>query len=68
MKKSGRRREDVILLNDLAPRKEVKGGTGKRVFGESVAGGEAPPRPETEKKERSGPQKVEPAARRKRWR
>ena len=55
MKKSRRRREDVILLNDLAPRKEVKGGTGKRVFGEFVAGNEVPPRPKTGKQEKKGP-------------
>jgi hypothetical protein len=38
MKKRERGRGDVILLRDLAPRQEVKGGAGKRVFGAS--GGE----------------------------
>lgn len=36
MKKREGRRGDVILLRDLAPRQEVKGGTGKRLFGASV--------------------------------
>ena len=30
------RHEDVILLEDLAPRKDVKGGAGKVLFGERV--------------------------------
>ena len=55
MKKSGRRRGDLILLNDLASGKEVRGGTGKRVFGESVAGNEIPPRPVTGKQEKKPP-------------
>jgi hypothetical protein len=33
MKKRERRRGDVILLRDLAPREEIRGGAGKRVFG-----------------------------------
>jgi hypothetical protein len=36
MKKRHRRAEEVILLKDLAPRQDVRGGSGKRVFGEPV--------------------------------
>jgi len=36
VKSSRRRRADVILLKDLAPRTDVRGGAGKRVFGEPV--------------------------------
>jgi len=43
MKPRGRR--DVILLKDLAPRKEVQGGAGKRVFGESAPRDLAAPAP-----------------------
>jgi hypothetical protein len=42
MKARRRRREEVILLNDLAPQREIKGGTGSRVFGESPAAEERP--------------------------
>jgi hypothetical protein len=36
MRTRRQRRGAVILLDDLAPRQEVKGGAGKRVFGERV--------------------------------
>lgn len=36
MRTRRQRRGAVILLDDLAPRQEIKGGAGKRVFGESV--------------------------------
>ena len=38
MKKGHRRRADVVLLKDLAPDRDVKGGAGKgkRVFGERI--------------------------------
>ena len=36
MRTRRKRRGGVILLDDLAPRQEIKGGAGKRVFGESV--------------------------------
>jgi hypothetical protein len=36
MRTRRQRRGGVILLDDLAPRQEIKGGAGKRVFGESV--------------------------------
>jgi hypothetical protein len=36
MKRRHRRTEEVILLKDLAPRQDVRGGSGKRVFGEPV--------------------------------
>lgn len=32
-KKSG---EEIVLLQDLAPRKEVKGGAGKIIFGQGA--------------------------------
>jgi hypothetical protein len=35
MKKKNPRRKNVVLLKDLSPRQNVKGGAGKRVFGES---------------------------------
>jgi hypothetical protein len=28
--------EEIVLLRDLAPRKEVKGGTGKIIFGQGA--------------------------------
>jgi hypothetical protein len=34
MKRKNRKKEELVLLNDLAPRKDIKGGAGKRVFGE----------------------------------
>ena len=53
MKKRERRRGDVILLRDLAPRQEIKAGAGKRVFG-ALAGenGGEPQRREPDKKEK----------------
>ena len=35
----------VILVRDLAPRKDVKGGAGKLLFGERQAADTAPPAP-----------------------
>jgi hypothetical protein len=34
-----RQRPDVVLLQDLVPREEVRGGTAKRLFGERADGG-----------------------------
>jgi len=50
MKKRERRRGDVILLRDLAPRQEIKGGAGKRVFGAPSGENEEPQRAEPDKK------------------
>ena len=36
MKKKNPRRKNVVLLKDLSPRRDVKAGAGKRVFGESA--------------------------------
>jgi hypothetical protein len=52
MKKKERHRGDVILLRDLAPRREVKGGAGKRVFGASAGENGGPQRTEPGKKEK----------------
>jgi hypothetical protein len=52
MKKRERRRGDVILLRDLAPRQEIKAGVGKRVFGASAAENGKPQRTEPAKKEK----------------
>jgi hypothetical protein len=51
MKKRQKRR-DVILLNDLAPRKDVRGGAAKRVFGERIEARQ-PPTTATDKKARN---------------
>jgi hypothetical protein len=53
MKKRQKRRGDVILLNDLAPRKDVRGGAAKRVFGERI---EAKPSSGTPVDEKPGSQ------------
>ena len=45
MKRKNRKKEDLVLLNDLAPRKEIKGGAGKRVFGERAQETVQPPAP-----------------------
>ena len=45
MKRRDRRRADVVLLHDLAPQKDVKGGAGKRVFGERAQETAEPPTP-----------------------
>ena len=37
---AGRKRKDVVLLADLAPRKDVKGGAGRLLFGERLAASE----------------------------
>jgi hypothetical protein len=50
MKKGERRRGDVILLRDLAPRQEIKAGAGKRVFGAPSGDNEGPQRGEPDKK------------------
>jgi hypothetical protein len=45
--------EEVILLEDLAPRKDVKGGAGKILFGEDIVAGpveEPPDEPTASKK------------------
>ena len=52
MKKRERRRGDVILLRDLAPRQEIRGGSGKRVFGASAAENGEPHWTESNKKEK----------------
>jgi hypothetical protein len=52
MKKRERRRGDVILLRDLAPRQEITGGAGKRVFGASAEENGEPHRTESNKKEK----------------
>ena len=52
MKKGRRRRPDVVLLKDLAPREDVHGGSDKRVFGEAVEASR-PPATGTGKKPRS---------------
>ena len=36
--KAVKKTEGVILLKDLAPKKNIKGGAGKIVFGEQVVG------------------------------
>jgi hypothetical protein len=38
--KKPRRRKEVVLLQDLAPRKDVAGGSGQILFGQDIA----PPR------------------------
>jgi hypothetical protein len=45
VKRRDRRRPDVVLLHDLAPQKDVKGGAGKRVFGERAQETAQPPAP-----------------------
>jgi hypothetical protein len=52
MKKRERRRGDVILLRDLAPRQEIKAGAGKRVFGAPSSENEEPQRTGPDKKEK----------------
>jgi hypothetical protein len=52
MKKRNRRTEDVVLLKDLAPRGDVRGGSGKRLFGERI-GKPEPPARQPDKKTRS---------------
>ena len=52
MKKRERRGGGVILLRDLAPREEIRGGAGKRVFGASAAENGKPQRTEPNKKEK----------------
>ena len=42
MKKTRRRRPDVVLLKDLAPREVVQGGSDKRVFGETFEASRPP--------------------------
>jgi hypothetical protein len=44
-----KKKDSVVLLEDLAPRKEVKGGSGKIVFGQ---GGDPFSTPEAEKKDK----------------
>jgi hypothetical protein len=34
--KERRKKKEVVLLADLAPRKDVKGGAGRRFFGERL--------------------------------
>ncbi len=58
MKKRERPRGDVILLRDLAPRQEVKGGAGKRVFGSFADENGAPRETEPGKKEKKGKARV----------
>ncbi|MEO8431055.1 MAG: hypothetical protein ABI592_06055 [Acidobacteriota bacterium] len=41
MKRIRRRTREVVLLKDLAPRQEIKGGSGKRLFGERIASTES---------------------------
>ena len=41
-KKKGRRRREVILLEDLAPRRDVRGGSGRILFGQHVDPEESP--------------------------
>lgn len=36
MKETSRKQDDVVLLADLAPRADVKGGAGRRFFGERL--------------------------------
>jgi hypothetical protein len=53
MKKRERgRTTEVLLLKDLAPRDEVKGGAGKRVFGDVDAPREQPERSTPRKRKR----------------
>ncbi len=52
MKKKERRRPDVVLLKDLAPREDVKGGAGKRVFGDVDGHKDNAQRPERPKRRR----------------
>jgi len=52
MKKRERRRGDVILLRDLAPRQEIRGGAGKRVFGVSAFENGEPHGTKSNKKEK----------------
>jgi len=53
MKKRERgRTTEVLLLKDLAPRKEIKGGAGKRIFGDVDVVGEKPERPAARKRKR----------------
>ncbi len=59
MKKRERRRGDVILLRDLAPRQEIRGGAGKRVFGASGVESGEPQRTEPDKKEKKRKARVD---------
>jgi hypothetical protein len=52
MKNRERRRGDVILLRDLAPRQEIKAGAGKRVFGAPTGENGEPQGTESGKKEK----------------
>jgi hypothetical protein len=53
MKKRERgRTTEVLLLRDLAPRQEIKGGAGKRVFGDVDVVQEKPVRPAPRKRKR----------------
>ena len=45
MTSSGPGQPRVVSLNDLAPRAEVQGGSGRRVFGQDTLGPEKPDAP-----------------------
>jgi hypothetical protein len=49
------KRAGVVYLKDLTPQKEVQGGSGKRVFGESEAENPGRDRPERTKKGKKRP-------------
>jgi len=59
MKKRERRRGDVILLKDLAPRQEIRAGAGKRVFGAASVENEEPQRAEPDKNEKKRKARVD---------
>jgi len=44
-RRSGREGRRTILLEDLDPEKDVRGGAGKRIFGEQAEPSEAPAEP-----------------------
>ena len=58
-KKRERRRGDVILLRDLAPRQQIKAGAGKRVFGAPSGESEGPQRAEPDRKEKKRKARVD---------
>jgi len=57
--RSGRKRRTTILLEDLDPEKDVRGGAGKRIFGEQAEPLEAPAEPG--RRSRRGPAVEGPA-------
>ena len=54
--KRKKRGEEIVLLQDLAPRKEVKGGAGKIVFGERAETSEDEPLASQRKQEKKSQQ------------